>query len=102
MLERHGGYVNAVAVSPDGSLCASGGKDGATLLWDLTEGKPLYKLEAGSIIHSLCFSPNRYWLYAATQDSIKIWDLESKLVIQDLKPDIQVSKNQVHLCYFVN
>ena len=30
----------------------------------------------GDIIHSLCFSPNRYWLCAATQGSIKIWDLE--------------------------
>ena len=38
-LQGHGGYVNAVAVSPDGSLCASGGKDHVTLLWDLTEGK---------------------------------------------------------------
>jgi guanine nucleotide-binding protein subunit beta-2-like 1 protein len=75
-------------MSPDGSRCSSGGKDGATLLWDLTEGKLLYKLEAGSIIHSLCFSPNRYWLCAAMQDSIKISDLESKLVVQDLKPDI--------------
>ncbi|KAI3976346.1 hypothetical protein MKX01_028267 [Papaver californicum] len=36
-LDGHGGYVNTVAVSPDGSLCASGGKDGVTLLWDLAE-----------------------------------------------------------------
>ena len=26
-LTRHSGYVNMVAVLPDGSLCASGGKD---------------------------------------------------------------------------
>ncbi|XP_062232071.1 small ribosomal subunit protein RACK1z-like [Phragmites australis] len=97
-LTGHGGYVNAVAVSPDGSLCASGGKDGVTLLWDLVEGKRLYSLDAGSIIHSLCFSPNRYWLCAATQDSVKIWDLESKQVVQDLKPDIQISKNQILYC----
>jgi guanine nucleotide-binding protein subunit beta-2-like 1 protein len=96
-LAGHGGYVNAVAVSPDGSLCASGGKDGVTLLWDLAEGKRLYQLEAGSIIHSLCFSPNRYWLCAATEDSVKIWDLESKHVVQDLKPEVPVSKNQVRL-----
>merc|ERR1711861_117308 len=35
----HGGYINAVTVSPDGSLCASGGKDGVAMLWDLNEGK---------------------------------------------------------------
>ncbi|VAH10939.1 unnamed protein product [Triticum turgidum subsp. durum] len=97
-LAGHGGYVNAVAVSPDGSLCASGGKDGVTLLWDLSEGKRLYQLEAGSIIHALCFSPNRYWLCAATEESVKIWDLESKHVVQDLKPEVQVSKNQMLYC----
>lgn len=47
--------MNTVAVSPDGSLCANGGKDGVILLWDLAEGKRLYSLDAGSIIHALCF-----------------------------------------------
>ena len=67
-------YTNifSVTVSPDGSLCASGGKDGIAMLWDLLEGKRLYTLEAGDIIHSLVFSPNRYWLVAATSSSNKI------------------------------
>jgi len=83
----HTGYLNTVTVSPDGSLCASGGKDGTAILWDLTEGKPLYSLEQGDIIHSLVFSPNRYWLCAATSQSIKIWDLESKNMVDELKID---------------
>jgi hypothetical protein len=37
------------------------------MLWDLAEGKRLYSLDAGDIIHALTFSPNRYWLCAATQ-----------------------------------
>ncbi|KAF2596203.1 hypothetical protein F2Q68_00009447 [Brassica cretica] len=49
----HSGYLNNVALSPDSSMCASGGKDGAVLLWDMAEGKTLCSLEAGSIIHSL-------------------------------------------------
>jgi guanine nucleotide-binding protein subunit beta-2-like 1 protein len=57
------------------------------MLWDLAEGKRLYSLDAGHIIHALVFSPNRYWLCAATQNSIKIWDLESKSVVDDLRPD---------------
>ncbi|CAI0451141.1 unnamed protein product [Linum tenue] len=88
-LPGHGGYVNTVAVSPDGSLCASGGKDGVILLWDLAEGKRLYNLDAGAVIHALCFSPNRYWLCAATENSIKIWDLESKSIVEDLKVDLK-------------
>lgn len=90
-LVGHTGYINTISVSPDGSLCASGGKvdtwscwcltftvlkDGTAILWDLTEAKRLYSLESGDIIHALCFSPNHYWLCAATQSSIKIWDLE--------------------------
>jgi len=88
----HTGYINTVTVSPDGSLCASGGKDGTARLWDLNEGKHLYSLDAGDIIHSLVFSPTRYWLCAATQESIKIWDLESKGLVAQLDknyPDFQ-------------
>jgi len=84
-LAGHTGYLNTVTVSPDGSLCASGGKDGVAMLWDLTEGKRLYVLDAGAIINCLVFSPNRYWLVAATTTSIKIWDLESKALVDEIK-----------------
>lgn len=83
----HTGYVNTVTVSPDGSLCASGGKDGTAMLWDLNEGKHLSSLDAGDQIHALCFSPIRYWLCAATAGTIKIWDLESRVCVDELKPD---------------
>jgi len=80
----HNGYLNAVTVSPDGSLCASGGRDQIAMLWDLNDGKQLYSLEAGAIINALCFSPVRYWLCAATENGIKIWDLETKSIVVDL------------------
>ncbi|KAI9297531.1 WD40 repeat-like protein [Neoconidiobolus thromboides FSU 785] len=83
----HSGPVNDVTVSPDGSLCASGGKDGITMLWDLNEGKHLYSLEANSSINALVFSPNRYWLCTATSSSIKVWDLESKTIVSELTPE---------------
>jgi guanine nucleotide-binding protein subunit beta-2-like 1 protein len=33
----HTGYLNTVTMSPDGSLCASGGKDAKAMLWDLND-----------------------------------------------------------------
>merc|ERR1712195_287126 len=91
-LVGHSGYINAVTVSPDGSLCASGGKDGVAMLWDLNEGKRLYSLpcEQGDIIHALCFSPNRYWLCAGTDTGIRIWDLEGKGIVDELKLELPV------------
>lgn len=99
-LAGHTGYINTVTISPDSSLCASGGKDGTAMLWDLNEGKHLYSLDAGEIIHSLLFSPNRYWLCAATQSSIIIWDLEGKGTVVEINkthPEF-VNKTRAPMC----
>jgi guanine nucleotide-binding protein subunit beta-2-like 1 protein len=94
-LKGHTGYITTVTVSPDGSLCASGGKDGVAKLWDLNRGESLYELACNETINQLAFSPNRYWLVAATESMIHIWDLESKATIAELtapKPEGDKSK----------
>lgn len=88
-LKEHTGYVSTVTVSPDGSLCASSGKDGTAKLWDLSRGEKLYQLECGEPVNQICFSPNRYWLCAATESAIRIWDLENKDVVAELVPEVQ-------------
>jgi len=93
-LSGHTGYLNTVTVSPDGSLCASGGKEGTVMLWDLNEGKHLYSLDGGDIVHALIFSPSRYWLCAATQSKIRVWDLETKAVVEEL--DIEFARESKH------
>lgn len=98
-LADHTGYLNTVTVSPDGSLCASGGKDGIAMLWDLSEGKRLYSLEAGDIIHALVFSPNRYWLVAATTSAIKIWDLESKGMVDEIRVELPPAGKNAQVPY---
>lgn len=85
-LVGHSGVVYTTTVSPDGSLCASGGKDGFAMLWDVNDGKHLYSLDAGSTINALAFSPKNYWLVAATDNTIKVWDLENKNVLDELLP----------------
>jgi len=83
-LVGHTGVVYTATVSPDGSLCASGGKDATAMLWDVNDGKHLYSLDAGGTINALTFSPKNYWLCAATDTSIKVWDLENKNVLDEL------------------
>jgi len=96
-LVGHTGVVYTAAVSPDGSLCASGGKDGTAMLWDVNDGKHLYSLDAGGTINSLIFSPKNYWLCAATDSSIKVWDLENKNVLDELVPTAP-PKNGIPWC----
>ena len=57
-------------------------------------------LDAGDAISALTFSPNRYWLCAATASCVKIWDLESKSTVVELRPDFPpTSKKGVqHSC----
>lgn len=57
------------------------------MLWDLNEGKHLYSLPGSEVVNALVFSPNRYWLCAATGSSIKVWDLEKKEVVVELTPE---------------
>ena len=83
-LAGHSAPLYASTISPDGSLCASGGKDGTAMLWDVNDGKHLYSLDASAPIQALCFSPKNYWLCAATDTSIKIWDLENKSVQDEI------------------
>lgn len=94
----HSGYINACAISPDGTLCASGGKDGTVMLWDLNNPRHLYSLDAGCIVHALVFSPNRYWLCAATANAIKIWDLLNKTIVDELKPEFPSTKGLLPEC----
>merc|ERR1712192_387736 len=55
---------------------------------DLNDGKHLYTLDHGNTINALTFSPNRYWLCAGTGPTIKIWDLESKNMVEELRPEV--------------
>lgn len=89
----HTGYVSTLTVSPDGSLCASAGKDGSIILWDLTLSTTLYSLSSGDEIYALAFSPNRYWLCAATSSSIKIYNLEERKLMDELKPEFAAGEN---------
>eukprot|EP00923_Selenidium_pygospionis_P025522 GHVN01045030.1.p1 GENE.GHVN01045030.1~~GHVN01045030.1.p1 ORF type:complete len:354 (+),score=68.53 GHVN01045030.1:79-1140(+) len=91
-LVGHQAPVYTVTISPDGSLCASGGKDGCAMLWDVNESRHLFSVDSGPPIQALCFSPHRYWLCSASGSTIKMWDLENKKVISTLHMPITNEK----------
>ena len=87
-LAAHTGCVNTINVSPDGNFCASGGKDALAMIWQIKDNSLLYQLDTQSSINSLAFSPTRYWLAAATDAGIKVWDLDSKSLINEFTPEV--------------
>ncbi|OMJ74109.1 hypothetical protein SteCoe_27057 [Stentor coeruleus] len=87
-LKGHTGCVNTINVSPDGNFCASGGKDCMAMIWQIKDNTLLYQLDTQSSINCLAFSPTRYWLAAATDDGIKVWDLDSKSLINEFTPEV--------------
>lgn len=96
--QGHTGYLNKVEISPDGSICASAGKDGLIMLWTLTDKQFLSSFDAGNEIHALAFSPNRFWLCVAMDACIKIYDLENGVVVEDLIAESSGNSRKVPKC----
>merc|ERR1712203_1158988 len=70
-------------------IIVSAGWDKYVKVWNLTN----CKLKTNHIghtgyINTVTLSPNRYWLCAASGPSIKVWDLESKNLVEDLRPEV--------------
>ena len=73
---RHVAQISCAAVSPDGSLIASGSYDNTLRLWQANTGKPLHLLTGhNAAIVALAFAPDGKTLASAgTDTSIRLWD----------------------------
>lgn len=95
-LAGHTANVDTIAISPDGSMCASAGKDGKIILWDLKEGKQLFTIEVGEAVNSIVFNPKQFFIAAATVKGIKIFDLKDKTVKAEIK--VAEDRNESPIC----
>lgn len=91
LLTGQAGGVNSLALSPDGKILASAGKDGTIRLWDTSGypiGQPIDPLPNGHTIalNSVGFSPDGKTIVSGGADgTIRLWDISGKLIGQRLK-----------------
>lgn len=89
-LVGHSSGVNAVVISPDGKMIASGSDDTTIKLWNLKTGKEITTLGQSSSnwfvgIKSIAISPNGQVLVSGSEDkTIKIWQLTTGKEIHTL------------------
>jgi len=77
-----------VSISPDNQFCASGGKEGVAAIWDIKDGQKMFELDCHSPINALAFNSTRYWIVTACDNGVKVWNLDDKKLVSDLKPEV--------------
>lgn len=72
----HGGWVNSVAISPDGTTCASGSNDRTIILWSLaSESNVTIPAAHDDWVNVVAFSPDSQILASGSSDeTIKFWN----------------------------
>ncbi len=85
---EHENPVNTVAVSADGTLAASAGRNGELNFWALPEGKLLFGTKGGSgkSVLSLAISPDNSVAVSADEDGvINKWDIRSMKIAETFR-----------------
>lgn len=92
-------YVNAVAISPDNRLAASGTDDNYVHVFDLKEQSELHKLTGHKgYVTAVAFAPSGKLLATGSHDrTIRFWDLKSGKQLKELTGH----KNQVSALVFL-
>jgi len=85
-LSGHTDYVQAVAVTPDGSRVVSGSADNTLKVWDLDSGQLLHTLnEHSARVCAVTITPNGEKIISSSSDNtLKIWDLASGQLLHTL------------------
>ncbi|MDF0556731.1 tetratricopeptide repeat protein [Kamptonema sp. UHCC 0994] len=90
--------VQAVAISPDGKIIASGSDDSTIKLWDIKTGKELKTFShpsslTNNSIQSIAFNPNGKIIASGSSDStVKVWDITTG---EEIKTEQMKHSNQV-------
>jgi WD40 repeat protein len=99
--------VFALAISPDGKLLASGGRnndhpENNLELWELPNGEPRGLLKGHTdAVFSLAFSPNSLVLASGGGDyTVRVWDPQNGVLKQTLQGEAPVTGQVPRLAFF--
>jgi WD40 repeat protein len=84
--EGHGWRVREIAFSPDNKIVASGSSDGSILVWNISTGATILKLQNHHYgVIALEFSPSGKFLASGGIDNkVNIWEFPSGLLIKTI------------------
>jgi eukaryotic-like serine/threonine-protein kinase len=74
----HGSGVPSMAISPDSSLCASGGSDNRIKIWNTNDGTLATTLKGHDAeVYSLAFGPDGMRILSGSRDeTFRLWDVK--------------------------
>lgn len=81
----HTNAVTSLAFAQKATYLASGGKDGNILLWNVDEGSFIKSHLHSEPINQVLFSKINYWIAAATDSGIIIWDIVKDQIIANIQ-----------------
>lgn len=74
----HDGWIRSLAISPDGTLVATGGTDGHVRLWSRTDGSRRFDAQHADPVFSVAFHPNGKSLVSGDlKGNVHQWDLSA-------------------------
>ncbi|XP_029978874.1 protein FAN [Sphaeramia orbicularis] len=86
---EHDAGVNAIALSPAGTLLVSGCKDGTVTIWDTSSYGALQQIPChAAAVHHMAFSPDsRHVLSVGADSCMKVIDVQTGMVISSVKSE---------------
>ena len=78
--DRHTSDVNDLELTPDKENLISCSEDGYIMIWDVNEGKLLFKITLFGLIggiNNMTFNSNNGRMIAGSRDQILVFDLEN-------------------------
>lgn len=83
----HAGGINAMTLTPDGRILATGGNDARICLWDVASGLCVYTLEGhGLAVSALAIAADGRTLASSSWDqTLRLWDLHSATPQQQMQ-----------------